>query len=193
MKNEDKVQLKGKEIVGKRVLILGEVGSGKTAFLVRLLEELMVFLDHEEITVIDMAPKRVGEIGGKIIDYLNSINGIRYLSPEKVYTPRLTGQSREEVLRYAELNRKLMEPLFNNFIQGVTKVLVLNDFTLYLHTGKLGKILNCMKLAETFLAAGYYGSRLNEDQGAGISVREKKLTEKLATYMNQTIKMSQVH
>lgn len=192
MKDEGKFQLKGKDLIGKRVLILGEIGSGKTALLARLLKELMALLNHEEITVIDMAPQRVGEIGGKISDYLDSINTMRYLSPKKVYTPRLTGTSCEQVLKYTELNRELIEPLFNVFVQRITKVLVLNDVTLYLHAGKLEKILDCMKLAETFLVTGYFGSRLAEDLGAGVSVREKKLIEKLATYMDQVIKMNKV-
>lgn len=189
MENEGKSQLRGKDVIGRRVLILGEVSSGKTALLARLLKELTEVVDAKEMTVIDMAPQRVGEIGGKISDYLDSVEEIRYLSPKKVYTPRLTGSSREEVLAYAELNRSLMEPLFTEFVQRATNVLVLNDVTLYLHAGELGKILNCVKLAETFVATGYYGSRLAQDRGAGISIREKKLIKKLATYMDQIVKM----
>jgi adenylate kinase family enzyme len=67
VKNE--VQLRAREILHKRVLVLGEVGSGKTRLAARLLEEMMTFVSSEKITVIDMAPERVGEIGGKITDY----------------------------------------------------------------------------------------------------------------------------
>jgi len=189
-KNRGKVQIEGKNIIGKKVLILGEVGSGKTRLASRLLKELMTLFDPEEITVIDLAPQRMGEVGGKISDYVDSIGKVRYLSPERVYTPRLTGTSREQVLKYAELNRRVMEPLFNEFVQRTTKILILNDITLYLHAGKLETVLKCMRLAETFLATGYYGCKLAEDRGSGISVREKQLIEKLATYMAQTIEMN---
>ena len=189
-KNRSRVQLEGRNIVGKRVLILGEVGSGKTLLASNLLKELMTLYNPEEITVIDLAPQRMGEVGGKLSDYVDSIDKVRYLSPERVYTPRLTGTSREQVLKYAELNRRLMEPLFMGFVQRTTKILILNDITLYLHAGKLETILKCMRLAETFLATAYYGSRLAEDRRSGISVREKQIIKRLATYMDQIIEIT---
>jgi len=189
VKNSGRIQLKAKDIVSKRVLILGEVGSGKTLLASRLLKELMILFDPKEITVIDLAPQRRGEVGGKLSDYMDSIDRVRYLSPERVYTPRLTGTSHEQILNYAEQNRRAMEPLFNEFVQRTTKILILNDVTLYLHAGKLETVLKCMRLAETFLSTGYYGSRLAEDRGSGISVREKQLIEKLATYMDQIIEL----
>lgn len=189
-KNKDNAQLKGKEILGKKVLILGEAGSGKTKLAAQLLRELMVLVNPEEITVIDLAPQRVGEIGGKLTDYVNINSRVRYLSPENVYTPRLAGASPKQVLHYAELNRKNMEPVLGRFIQNVTEVLVLNDVTLYLHSGKLETVLKCVRLANTLLATAYYGSKLAEDLGTGISSREKQLTDKLATSMDLTVKIN---
>jgi len=188
--NKNKAQLKGKEILGKKVLILGEAGSGKTKLAAQLLRELMTLVNPKEITVIDLAPQRVGEIGGKLTDYVNVNSRVRYLSPENVYTPRLAGASPKQVLHYAELNRKNMEPLLNRFIRNVTEVLVLNDVTLYLHLGKLETVLECVRLANTFLATAYYGSKLAEDLGTGISEKEKQLTDKLAASMDLTLKIN---
>jgi len=188
--NKNKAQLKGKEILGKKVLILGEAGSGKTKLAAQLLRELMTLVNPEEITVIDLAPQRVGEIGGKLTDYVSITGGVKYFSPENVYTPRLAGASPKQVLHYAELNRKNMEPLLNRFIRNVTEVLVLNDVTLYLHSGKLETVLKCVRLANTFLATAYYGSKLAEDLGTGISSKEKQLTDKLATSMDSTLKIN---
>lgn len=189
-KNKKKAQLKGKEILGKKVLILGEAGSGKTKLAAQLLRELMVLVNPEEITVIDLAPQRVGEIGGKLTEYANINSKVRYLSPKIVYTPRLAGASPKQVLYYAELNRKNMEPLLNRFIRNVTEVLVLNDVTLYLHLGKLETVLRCVRLTNTLLATAYYGSKLAEDLGTGISSKEKQLTDKLATSMDLTVKIN---
>jgi len=189
-KNKKKIQLKGGEILGKKVLLLGEAGSGKTKLAAQLLRELMVLVNPEEITVIDLAPQRVGEIGGKLTDYVNIDSRVRYLSPENVYTPRLAGASPKQVLHYAELNRKNMEPLLNKFIRNVTEVLVLNDVTLYLHSGKLETVLKCVRLANTFLTTAYYGSKLAEDLGTGISSKEKQLADKLATSMDLTVKIN---
>lgn len=188
-KNRKKMQLKGREILGKKVLILGEAGSGKTKLAAGLLQELRILVNPEEITVIDLAPQRIGGIGGKLIDYIRMTGDIKYFSPENVYTPRLAGTSPEQVLHYAEENRKSMDPLFDSFMRNATEILVLNDVTLYLHLGKLEIILKCVKLAKTFLATAYYGSKLTEDLGTGISSRERQLTDKLASFMDLTFKI----
>lgn len=181
--------MKGREILGKKVLILGEVGSGKTKLVAQLLQELITLVNAEEITVIDLAPQRVSEIGGKLTDYTNMTGGVKYLSPEKVYMPRSAGTSPEQVLRYAELNRKSMELLLNRFIRNPTDFLILNDVTLYLHLGELETVLKCVRLAKTFLATAYYGSKLAKDLGTRISSRERQLTDKLATFMDLTVKL----
>jgi len=187
-KNKEQLRLKGREALGKKVLILGEAGSGKTKVVAKLLQEIMMLVSPEKITIIDFAPQRVVEIGGKIIEHVSIPSGIKYLSPKNVYTPRLAGKTPEQVLHYAELNRKNMETLLDEFIHNVTEILVLNDVTLYLHLGKLETVLKCTKLAKTFLATAYYGSKLANDLGTGISSREKKLTEELATFMDLVIK-----
>ena len=189
-KNKQILQLKGKEILGKKVLILGETGSGKTRQAAKLLAEFMTLVNPEKITIIDLAPQRTGEIGGKIADYLNIHGEVKYLSPKNVYTPRLAGKSPEQILRYAELNRKNMEPLLEKFVRNATDVLVLNDVTLYLHSGELENVLKCVKLANTVLVTAYYGSKLANDLGTGISPRERKLTEKLASFMDLVIKIN---
>jgi len=188
VKNE--VQLRAREILHKRVLVLGEVGSGKTRLAARLLEEMMTFVSSEKITVIDMAPERVGEIGGKITDYADLAERVRYLSPKIVYTPRVTGTTREQVLHYAERNRKNIELLLNEYIQNATEILILNDVTLYLHSGELKIILKCIRLSSTFLATAYHGSKLAKDLGSGITLREKRLTKKLASSMDKVIEIN---
>lgn len=189
-KNNDKVRLKAKDILSKRVLILGEVGSGKTRMVAELLRELMLLLDPKEITVIDMAPQKIGEVGGKLLAHVDLVNGLRYLSPEKVYAPRLLGVSRKQILEYADLNKRAIGPLLDEFIQKSTKALIINDITLYLHAGKLKKIRDCVKLAKTFLASAYYGSKLAEDRRTGISLRERQMVEKLAAHMDQVLKIN---
>jgi len=189
VKNKQEIKLKGKDIRGKKVLILGESGSGKTKLATKLLQELIALVSSKEITIIDLAPQKTEKVGGKVTDYIDLINGVKYLSPEEVYTPRLAGTSPEEVRRYAELNRKIMEPLLNNFIKNPTEALIINDITLYFHIGTLEKVLKCLKLTNTFLATAYYGSKLAEDLGTGISAREKQLTDRLATFMDFVVKI----
>lgn len=190
-KNKQKERLNSRDILGKKTLILGEAGTGKTRLVAKLLQELIVLINPEKITIIDLAPKKVSGIGGKITDHVSMPPEVRYLSPTNVYAPRLTGTSPEEILHYAALNKRAMEPLFNKYIQNATEALVVNDVTLYLHAGNLETISKCTRLANTFLATAYYGSRLEKDLGTGISSREKQLTDELAALMNLVVRIGQ--
>ncbi|MEM2913916.1 MAG: DUF87 domain-containing protein, partial [Candidatus Bathyarchaeia archaeon] len=93
VKEKYKTKPRLEEILGKKVLILGEAGSGKTKLAAQILKKLKSVAKPEEITIIDMAPERTCGLGGKITDYLESMNNFRYLSPKKVYTPRISGSS----------------------------------------------------------------------------------------------------
>jgi energy-coupling factor transporter ATP-binding protein EcfA2 len=188
-KNRQDLKLRATDIHGQRTLILGESGSGKTRLAAKVVEQLMTVEKPDRITIIDFAPERTEHIGGKLTDYITVNSGVRYLTPKQVRAPRLTGASQEQVLRLARLNRKLMEPLLNEFIQKWTEVLIINDITLYLHAGKLERILQCVRLADTFLGTAYYGSKLAEDLGTGISLREKGLTDELAAFMDRVIRI----
>ncbi|MFB0514540.1 MAG: hypothetical protein ACETVQ_03080 [Candidatus Bathyarchaeia archaeon] len=189
-KSERENRLKPTEIIGKKLLILGEVGSGKTSLTAEIVQKLMLFIEPKEITVIDMAPEAIGEIGGKLSKHLSLNSELRYLSPAKVYAPRTMGVTNTQVVEYAKRNKNAMEQLLDEFLKKPTKVLIVNDITLYLHLGKLEKIINCIRLAETFLASAYCGVKLKEDYGAGISAREKQVVEKLATYMDHIVKLN---
>lgn len=191
-RNDQETPLKGIDILGKKVLILGEAGSGKTRLAAKLFQELAMLIGPEEITVIDLAPRKVGGIGGKLTDYVEISSDVRYLSPKNVYTPRLAGRSFEQVLHYAQSNRENMEPLLNKFIQNPTRVLIINDVTLYLHLGKLETVLGCVRLANTFLATAYYGSKLANDLGTDISTKERQLIDKLARFLDLTVKIDQL-
>lgn len=187
---KNKQKIRAKDILGKRTLILGEASSGKTKLAAKLLRELINIVDPRKIAVIDLAPEKIGDLGGRLTDYVNLTVEIKYLAPEKVYMPRLTGTSPEEILHYAELNRKKMEPLLNGFIQNPTETLIINDITLYLHLGELKTVLECARLARTFLATAYHGSRLADDLGTGITSRERQLTEELAILMDLVVETS---
>ncbi len=180
---------KADEVLGKKVLIAGEAGSGKTRWASKLLLQLLDLLDPSEITIIDMAPERRQEIGGRMADFLEADVKALYLSPERVYAPRLASSTSRQLLYYAEQNRRMIEPLLERFTENPSRLLIMNDLTMYLHAGKLERILGCVKSAQTFLGTAYCGSGLRRDLGTGISEKERKLVEELAQFMDIVVRM----
>jgi len=170
------------EFLGKKVLITGDVGSGKTRFTRSLLMEALKSGYADQITVIDMAPKQVflGDlsVGGKVLK--PGEFKVRYLDAGDVKTPRLSARSSAELLELAEHNRRIIERLLRRFIASPTDILFINDVSLYLQRGSFDLLWSSLEKADTSIVNGYYGERLRDDLGTGLSKRERKLMERLA-------------
>lgn len=179
------------EIVGLKTLIVGDVGVGKTRLTRRLLgEELEMNL--ERVTVIDMAPDVVNiegvSVGGAL---LGAYKGdIRLLRSNDIKTPRLSAKSPEELLQLADHNRREIEGLLDAFDTEPSETLFVNDVSIYLQSGKLERLWDTIKLAETVVVNGYFGTRLEEDLGTGVSARERRLMEELASRMDKVVDSS---
>ncbi|MEM2187563.1 MAG: hypothetical protein QW407_06520 [Thermofilaceae archaeon] len=172
------IELTVEEILGRRVVIVGERGAGKTRLTARLLEQLASRLGPENITVIDMAPTTVPGVA-RLSAYTSIVQRLRYLAPPTVRAPRLEGRTASEVLRLAEANKVVIEPLLDTFLSDPTPALVVNDLTIYLHAGSLEKLLSCISSAQTFLANAYRGVTLADDKGSGVTERERRLLEEV--------------
>lgn len=162
------------EFLGKKTLLIGEVGTGKTLFLVEFLKFLVENGYSDEVTIIDMAPVRIHGVGGSISEYTDLVLYVRYLKSEKVWAPRLMGRNKEEVLRFAEENRRNIEPLITTYLSNPTRILLVNDLTIYLHAGDISRIIELIDVAETFMATAYEGVRLEDDKGSGITDKERR-------------------
>ena len=179
-----------KQAKGKRVLILGDVGTGKTSLTQRLLREAL-----EEgatgITVIDMAPGKIvvndAPIGGYLLDKPDS--RVRYLAPKDVKAPRLTAKNPEELIELAEKNRIEIESLLDTFSRNPGNILFVNDASIYLQRGNLNTLWAALLKAKTLVINSYLGERLKSDQGTGISAREKDLVLELVSKMDVVIKL----
>lgn len=179
--------------LGKRSLIIGEVGSGKTRLMAKLIEEAVRLGYSEKIAVVDLSPNikvSSGKVVGAPLEAYVKINSpVKVLKPLKVRAPRLEGKSGEEVVRLAEENARAVEKVFNE-LQGDSKeILFINDVSIYLHSGSLEKLLSTLSRAKTCILTGYRGNSLNDDKGSGVSSRERALMRKLAEAMDNVVEM----
>jgi GTPase SAR1 family protein len=160
------------KLLGRRALICGEVGAGKTRLLTRFLRFLVDRGLGDEVTIIDLAPG-YGDVGRSVESYYPEVRGLRYMRPGRVYPPRLLGRNGHEVLHYAEMNLLEARRLLDDYARSPTRILLINDLTIYLHAGDPDDVLRLLDLCETFAATAYEGGALEDDKGSGVTARER--------------------
>jgi hypothetical protein len=169
-------------LIGKKTLIIGGIGSGKTRLTAEILRGLMDRMGS--LTLMDFAPGR-GGVGLPLSSYIN----IGCVRPEGLHAPRIEGRDAEEVLRLARDNEEKIRPILISFLSKPTDALVINDLTIYLHSGDPELLLKCIDSSRTFIGNAYYGKDF-DDKGSGLNERERFLVEKLMKMMDLVIKMS---
>lgn len=176
------------ELKGKRTIITGDIGSGKTVLTRRLLMEAIEL--GEDVTVVDFAPKAKIINGIKVGGYLVDAElACRVIKSGSVATPRLSAADADELLRLADGNAGITRSLLAEFNRDPTPVLFINDTSIHLQSGETQPIFEALKKAETAILNGYIGEYLKEDHGTGLSNRERNLMQKLAQSMDREIKV----
>jgi GTPase SAR1 family protein len=168
---------------GRRALICGEVGVGKTRLLTSFLRFLVDRGLGKDAMIIDLAPE-YGDIGRSMESYYPEVRGLRYMRPSRVYPPRLLGRDGHDVLHYAEMNLLEARKLLEDYARSPTRILLVNDLTIYLHAGDLEDILRLLDLCETFAATAYEGAALEDDKGSGVTAREKHGLSRIKEHMD---------
>ena len=186
------LNLNVENVIGHKVLIVGDVGTGKTKLTAKLLEKLLA-KGVGKVTVIDLAPSKalLGEVkvGSRLEEYTPAVKKTRYLVAEGIRAPRLEAKSAHEVKMLVDENRKLVMPIFKEYAERPSKVLIINDLSIFFHFGNLEEILMCMNMCKTFVANAYYGEKLKEDYGTSISMREKTYVERLMKLVDLVIRL----
>ena len=178
------------EVWGRKVLIMGDVGTGKTALTRRILEEVVEKGYDYNVTVLDMAPQKTTvnglPVGGRLTE--KNCGKVRMLEAKDVKTPRLSAGNSEELMDLAEYNRKAIESLIDDFSSRPTSILFVNDVSMYLQLGDLEHLWRSISKANTVVANGYWGTKLKDDFGTGVSYRERRLMEELAARMDVVVR-----
>jgi len=161
-----------------KILIIGEIGVGKTKLTVKFVKTLITLGLDKMITIIDLAPNYKGV--GLPMDIPS--DNIRCLRPITIYAPRLMGTTCEEIWKYAKHNAMASEHLIREYIKHPTPILVMNDLTIYLHAGSLSLLYEAIKSSKLFIGNAYYGLRLKDK--CGLWERERTAVEKLIERMD---------
>jgi len=180
------------EVRGRKLLILGDVGSGKTVLTTRMISEAASSNTTNDVTVIDMAPERRKFkgvfIGGRIADLLDAETNVRLLTPtRKLHAPRMEGHTATEIINLAKANAESIEELLESYLSSPTPILFINDVSIYLQAGETRRLLKTVKTAETFVANAYHGTTLTDDRHSGISKRERLGLNALKNVMDEII------
>lgn len=175
----------------KRVLIEGDVGSGKTRITRALLLEA-ASSSGDAVTLIDMAPPRRGGThspGGRIMIPRELSDAVRRLNPRCIARPRTEGSDREGVLRLAVANADKIAPCLEAFCRSPTDALFVNDLTIFLHAGNPELLRAAILKSSTFVGNAYSGTRIGGDKGSGIASNESHGLRELEEMMDAVIRL----
>lgn len=183
-----------KGLIGKRVLIVGDVGSGKTMLTLNIVERFVEYGFGGEISILDFAPGSIyfsgRRVGGKLIEFSFNPKTVKNYFNISIYPPRILGKCRDEVLNYAKLNRINCGNALQSFIDDPTSILIINDISLYYHVGDLGLIIYALRRCKTFVANAYFNGFIEDRFSSGISINERLMTENLMRIMNLVVNLN---
>jgi len=170
-------------MIGRKVIIIGEIGTGKSSLTLRLIRQAIELSKLEEITVIDMAPSastlQARRIGQRLDEMSDLVKQVVYLAPTGITAPRLTARSSEDLVQRVSRNKQLIDWAIRKYKEKPTPILFINDLSIYLQSGDISSILELINLAKTFIVNGYYGKSLDYDLDTGISKLERRMMDRL--------------
>ena len=189
------IYLRVEDLLGKKTLIIGDVGRGKTLLTLKIILKLIEIGLSEELTVLDFAPNKIeidGDvIGGKLVEFSVFPFKVKYYT-DRIFASRLMGRNSVEVLNFARLNRRACDGLLRRYLRNPSSILVINDITLYFQVDDLGLLPRVLEKSKTFIANGYYGERLMDDKGSSVSLVERRNLLDLIGMMDLVIDLNVV-
>jgi len=159
-------------------LIYGDVNSGKTARMSKILRQFVQAGYGAKIAVIDMAPQALRGIGGKL-DPPSAVP-LLYLTAD-IAAPRLSGIDAADSARLARCNARMIEALFAVLKRQPREILFVNDASLYLQAGDIGTFRSALESAATCIINAYYGAAFAD---SALSRRERHLVQELMKACN---------
>jgi hypothetical protein len=172
-----------KSYLEQKTLIIGDVNSGKTRLTAAFIEACCRAGLGQEIAILELSPEPVRGIGGKLPPA--PCRGPQLFTCP-VIAPRLTGMDAQHILLLAEQNAREIEPLLRRIQRAESSILVVNDVTLYLQTGRLNHIADLLEVHDTAVINAYYGRSLPP---APFTERELAQVDALSAKCDRVIKL----
>lgn len=181
-------QIGGQDWLGKRLLILGDVNTGKTTLCRSILEDFCRLGLGRQIVIVDLAPhipeelsfeKGLPGVGGSLRPPEGC--GVIYMAAH-LDAPRLSSTSEAEAMAKARANREIIEELFCRMDLERREILFVNDVTMYLQAGTAEDLIARFGLADTLVVNGYLGESLG---GGELTIRERAETDKIRAWFER--------
>jgi len=173
-----------KNCVGHRTLLYGETNTGKTYITSKFIDFLLNsnLFAPKEISILDFAPKFLEvngiKIGGRILDFSKKSVECNYLKIDgEIVAPRLNSNNKQELFQNICHNYKITAQMLEMYSKLQTKVLIVNDMSIYLHLGDKKFLLKVINNTSTFFGNSYLGNKINKSFGKLLSLKEKKQVE----------------
>ena len=183
-----------KKAIGQHTLLYGETNTGKTYITAKFINFLLDsnLFDPVEISILDFAPKFLYvdgiKIGGRILDFSKKSVECNYLSlNEEIIPPRLNSNNKQELFHNLCHNYKISNKMLELYNKQRTKVLIMNDISIYLHLGDKNFILQAINNAHTFFGNSYYGTKIKKNFSTLLSLKEKKRVEFLINHIQNSL------
>lgn len=152
------------ECLGRRLLIVGDVNTGKTTLARRILQDFCARGLGAHIAVLDLAPtippeiaqaRGVRGVGGTLEAPADA--GVICVRPV-LQAPRLTSASEAEARAKAADNLRLIEGTWPQL--AGRDILFVNDISMVLQAGSASDLVARLAAMPTLIANGYSGERL---------------------------------
>ena len=183
--------------LGKRILVIGDVNTGKTTLCKRWLSELCQHGLGARIALLDLAPTISRELalqrgivgaGGE----LRAPAGSEVLDLRATLEPpRLSSSSEGEALEKAERNAQLIETLICQ-LEPQRDILFINDVTLFLQARSAASLIDAAGFDKrtTLVINGYRGERLGGGALTRHETAEMNALEKVFAEQGEVVRLT---
>ena len=180
-----KTQVEPGDCLGRKLLIVGDVNTGKTTLTRKILDDFCARGLGPRIAVLDLAPHISEQLAAQ--RGLRGVGGHLDAPPacaaltirEQLEPPRLSSQTEAEAMQKAARNKTLIDAAWQRAEVGTRDMVLVNDISMYVQAGSADELIARFASADTVIANGYFGERLG---GGELTRHERAQMERLRAW-----------